>query len=208
MNIYHTETEQIEIIRQWFKKYGHWISSLVIVVLLVVLGYRFWENHQLKIETQASERYQQLMQAVADDDDTLIQTETNDLITHFPQTVYAQTAALIQAKQAVAEQKWPEALSHLQYVITHASSPALQETARLRSARILIMQKKYSDALSLLNIVDDSAYRPAINEIKGDIYVQLNDNKQAIVYYQKALKGFSKAGLNSPTLTMKLNEIQ
>jgi len=208
MNIYHSETEQVEIIRQWFKQYGHWVSSIILAILLIVLGCRFWENHQLKMASQASDRYQQLMQAVADHDDSMIQTATQDLIMHFPKTVYAQSALLLEAKQAVNAQKWSEALFDLQRVMEHSASPALQEVARLRSARILLMQKQYTAALTLLSIVNDVSYEPSIDETKGDIYFALNDKKQAINAYQKAIKGFAKAGFSSPILMMKLNEMK
>lgn len=210
MNIYQTETEQVEVIKKWFKQYGHWVSSCILVILLVIGGYRLWERHTLKINSQASERYQQLMLAVADNDKTLISAQSNDLMLHYPNTIYAQGAALTQAKLFVSEEKWNDALDQLNVAITHGKSPALRQIARLRSARILCTFRKpedYQKALIILETIDDIAYLPAIDEMKGDVYLALNDKKQARVYYLKALKAFLKAGSSSPFLEMKLNEI-
>lgn len=215
MNIYHTETEQIEVIKQWFRKYGHWIFSIVFIILLSVTGYHLWERHVQKVNSQASERYQQLMVYVANDDNDMINAQANDLRKHFSKTIYAQSATLAQAKLLISQKKWDQALTKLNDVITHGNNAALRQIARLRSARILCMlgtqnqnaQKNYQAALSLLKTVDDPAYLPAINEIKGDIYLGLQNKKQAHIFYAKAMKGFSKINLNSPFLEMKFNQI-
>lgn len=215
MNIYQTETEQIEHIKKWFKKYGNWIFSFVFVVLLIVASDRLWERHIQKVNSQASERYQQLMVGVADDDASLIEAQSTDLIQHYPKTVYAEAALLTQAKLLVGQNKYKEALSKLKRVIMQGKTPALRQVARLRSAKILCMvspqetktKNNYQRALTLLKTVDDSSYLPAIDEMKGDIYLGLNNKQQARVFYHKALKAFSKAHLNNPLLEMKLNEI-
>ncbi len=215
MNVYSTETEQIENIKQWFKKYGHWFFSAILLVLLIVGGDRLWERHVDKVKSQASERYQQLMVGVADGDASLIEAQSADLIQHFPNTVYAEAALLTQAKLSVTEGNYKRALAKLNRVIVDAKTPALRQIARLRSAKILRLvssqESGVSDnlqhALSLLITVDDSSYLPAINEMKGDIYVSLNNKQKARVFYLKAIKGFSKTHLNNPLLEMKLNEI-
>jgi predicted negative regulator of RcsB-dependent stress response len=215
MNVYSTETEQIENIKQWFKKYGHWFFSFILLILLIVGGDRLWERHIEKIKSQASERYQQLMVGVADGDTSLIEAQAIDLIQHFSGTVYAEAALLTQAKLLITEGKYKKALSKLNRVITKGKTPALQQIARLRSAKILRLvspqESGVSDnlqhALSLLKTVDDSSYSPAINEMKGDIYLNLNDKQKARVFYLKAMNGFSKTHLNNPLLEMKLNEI-
>lgn len=215
MNVYSTETEQIENIKQWFKKYGHWFFSAILLILLVIGGDRLWERHVDKIRSQASERYQQLMVGVADNDTSLIEAQSADLIQHFPNTVYAEAALLTQAKLYVSEGNYKKALSKLNRVIKDAQTPALRQIARLRYAKILRLvspadsgvSDNIQQALSLLTVVDDASYMPAINEMKGDLYLKLNDKKKARVFYLKAAKGFSKTHLNNPLLEMKLNEI-
>ncbi len=212
MNIYSTETEQIENIKKWFKKYGHWLFSIVAIILIAVGGYRLWERHIEKIESQASERYQQLMVGVAEGDTSLIEAQSTDLIQHYPQTVYADAALLTQAKLLVSQNQYKKALSKLKIVITQGKTPALRQIARLRSAKILSLTtpntaNNYKKALSLLETVDDTAYLPAIDEMKGDIYLSLKNEPKARVFYRKAIKAFSKTHLNNPILEMKLNEI-
>lgn len=207
MSIHHTETEQVEMIKAWFKKYGYWLSFAFLAIILGMVGYRLWDHHVIKINSQASERYQQLMLGIANDDDSMVNAQANDLMAHYPKTIYAQAASLAQAKLSVSQKNYTLALSQLHYAMTEGKNPALQQIARLRSARILIIQKKYTPALNLLTTVNDIAYLPAINETKGDIYLASGNNKKARMYYQKALKGFSKVGLHSPFLTMKLNNI-
>jgi predicted negative regulator of RcsB-dependent stress response len=216
LNVYATETEQIENIKKWFKKYGNWVFSIIFLILLIIAGNRFWDRHIEKIESQASERYQQLMVGVADEDTSLIEAQASDLIQQYAKTVYAEGALLTQAKLLVSQNKYQEALSKLNVVITQAKTPALRQIARLRSAKILRLvtpeqsgvKDNLKQALSLLATVDAPAYLPAINEMKGDIYLALNNIQKARDFYAKALKAFSKTHLNNPLLEMKLDEIQ
>ena len=82
MNVYSTETEQIETIKKWLKKYGYWISSFILIILLAVGGDLLWEQHIDKIKSQASDRYQQLMMGMANNDASLIEAESADLLEH------------------------------------------------------------------------------------------------------------------------------
>lgn len=207
MNIYQTEIEQTEVIKKWLKQYGYWIAFIILAILFIVGGQHLWTQHTQKLESQASDRYQQLMLSFANGDDTLVNTQADDLIAHYPQTIYAQAAALTQAKLSVLHRQYPQALSHLNYVIIHGKNTAFRQVARLRSAKILLNEQQYEKALSLLETVDDSAYLAAIDEIKGDIYIALNDPAKARTFYLKAMKSFSKAGLTSPFVEMKFNEI-
>lgn len=215
MNVYSTETEQIEHIKLWFKKYGHWIFSFILLILIAIAGKHLWGRHLEKVESQASERYQQLMVGVADNDTSLIEAQSSDLIHHYPNTVYAEAARLTQTKIFVSEGQYKKALSVLHKLISNGKNPALRQIARLRSAKILRLvspeetgvSNNLQQALSLLETIDDNSYLPAINEMKGDIYLNLNNQQKARVFYQEALKGFSKTHLNNPLLEMKLNEI-
>jgi len=205
--MYHTETEQIEHIKKWFQRHGKLIISVVLIVLMVVLGYRVWINREIKAESQASMRYERLMLGVANQDSGLVNAQANDLIEHYPKTIYAQAALLMQAKLALEYGDNARALEKLNQVMTKSSDSAFRQIARLRSARILESEGEYQKALSILKTVDNSAYLPLIEEVKGDLYLGLMQPKTARDYYQKAMEAFPKAGLYSPLLEMKLNEL-
>lgn len=210
MNIYQTEIEQTEIIKKWFTQYGHALVCTVLAILLIVAGYRIWEMHVTKVKTQASEHYQQLMMAVANDDSVRIVAEAEKLNRDYSGTVYSEIAHLSVAKVFVSERKWSKALEQLEQVITQGKNATLKQLARLRTARILLVLNKpehCKHALLVLKTIDNSTYLPAINEIKGDIYLQLHQIEKARAYYHKAMKAFSKIGLNNPFLEMKLNNI-
>lgn len=213
MNVYQSEIEQVEAIKQWLKKYGHWLSIAILVTLFTVLGYRFWEQHVTKVTSQASERYQQLIIAVANRDENTINARAQDLLENYPNTVYANAAALIQAKWLVSgaaapKEALPKALKKLNYVMQHSSSTTLRQIARLRAAKILETENKNQEALDLLTIVDDAVYQPEIDELKGDIYRNINDKKKSLLFYRKAQKAFDNAGITSPFLDMKMNEVE
>jgi predicted negative regulator of RcsB-dependent stress response len=112
------------------------------------------------------------------------------------------------ARDAVAHQQYPEAITQLTWVIDHASDSALRQIAKIRMARILITENKSRDALSELQKVYNHNFNGLIEEVKGDAYIQLKDNANAKTAYQLALNELPKdEAAEKPLLQMKLDNL-
>jgi predicted negative regulator of RcsB-dependent stress response len=207
MNSYMTEDEQVEAIKRCWTRYGNHFLTAVLLILLAVMGTKWYHQYRFNIKAQASGSFEQLMKHYALKDDTGIDAQSNYLLSNYEGTVYASGSALVLAKEAVSQGKYDVAAKHLEWVKAHSDVPALQQVARLRLARVLLMQKKYTDSLSLLTTVEDKAYMMMVHEIKGDVFLAQNNKQKAHQEYLLAVKEVPKKNVVPPELKMKLNHV-
>ena len=203
----YNEDEQVEAIKRWWAKYGTSLILGVILGLGLMYGVQYWRQHQAKINTEASIDYQQMITAIALNNNDAIIKDANKLIKDMPKSTYATVATLVLAKQAVENKDLNGAATHLQWVLDNGKQAAFKQVARLRLARILLEEKQLNKAMSSLSQVDDKAYSPAINEVKGDILAAQGKQQQAREAYQTALKAIPAQSPIRSILLMKLNSV-
>ena len=207
MSVYMTEEEQLEAIKKWWARYSTLITVVLSLVLLGISGYKYWQWHQVKVNTQASNAYEHLMVAFSNHDNKAVKSYANQLINEYGQTVYAHAARLTMAKLYVSQDHYDKALETLKVVSNNSPLKALKQVARIRIARLLAAEKSFDDALTELTSVDDVAYLPVVNELKGDIFVATGQYKQAIVSYKEAITAVRTQGMGNLYLEMKTNEL-
>lgn len=207
MNVYATETEQIEQLKRWWHQYGKSTLAVVIIGFLISWGWHAWQKQHERLLQTASVVYERLLTSVIRDDQVAVQKQATRLFQHYPRTPYAQLAALILARKAVYDGDLTAAKKKLNWVIKHGESSALKELARIREARILATEGKLKEALELVSKVDDKAYLPLVEDIKGDIYMLMNNKDAARTAYQNALKGLPAYEIMQPLILMKLDDL-
>jgi predicted negative regulator of RcsB-dependent stress response len=207
VSVYMTEEEQLDAIKAWWQRHQRLISMVLLSVLVLVAGYRYWHWHTDKITRQASMSYERLMVAVSNQDGQAIEAYAKTLAKEYPKTVYGDAAQLTLAKHWVAESKWTEAQQTLETVAFHAKMPALQHVARIRLARLYLANKAYSQALSYLEKTKSSMYKPLIDELKGDVYMATGRYQEAEVLYRDAREETKSRGIGNIFLDMKVNEL-
>ena len=132
----------------------------------------------------------------------------NQLISQYAKTPYAQMAALILAKNAIATNNYSEAIKQLQWVATHSRTKQVAAIAELRLARVFLSQKNYDDALSAVSKVEDKAFLGLAYEVKGDIYQSMKQNAQAKESYNNALKTLPEdESTRKPLIQMKIDNL-
>lgn len=203
MSGYHTsDQEQIQMIKDWWKKYGTTILVAIMVFFVANFSWQFWRNYHRKYVDGASLMYTQMLSMLQMKKIDEAQLLGNNLQTNYRRTPYASLAGLTLAKMAIERQKTDEALTQLQWVVKHAVNGNLKQIAKIRAARILFADNKNQESLNLLQKIDDAGYSPAIYELKGDVLWAMGQKEQAIAAYQEALRNSSK--VQSPLLKMKL----
>jgi predicted negative regulator of RcsB-dependent stress response len=207
MSVYMTEEEQLDAIKKWWQRYSTLLLVIFSIVLLSVSAYRYWQYHQLKVNTEASNAYEHLMVAFANQDQKAANAYANQLTSDFGQTIYAQAARLALAKLYVSDGNYDKAMNNLEVVANASTMKALKQVARIRMARLLALKKSYEPAMTQLNSVDDTAYLPLVNELKGDIYAATGEYQKAMLAYQEAIKGVRSQGIGNMYLEMKSNEL-
>lgn len=204
---YLTEQEQVEILKKWVKQYSLVIIGGVLLAVIVISGWRYWQERQQKILTHASSVYDEMLTVRAQNDQAATLVQSKKLLSHYAKTPYGPLAALMLARDAAIKKNYQEAETQLQWVIDHSHVAALRQIARLRLARILIVLHKNEEALRVLNTVDNKTFIGLINEVKGDAYFFMNNKKLARDSYQQALSQIPNADVTRPLLQMKFDNL-
>lgn len=207
MTDYLTEQEQIDLLKNWIKQYSLVIISGILIAVVVMSGWRYWQQRQAKILSHASAVYDEMlaMRAQNDTDATLVQAQK--LITHYPQTTYGQMAALTLARNAILKKDFKEAEKQFNWVIDHSKVSSIRQIARIRLARLMIAENKPKEGITVVQKVDDSTFNGVIEEVKGDAYLAMKEIDKARQSYQAALTALPNAESIRPLLQMKYDNL-
>jgi predicted negative regulator of RcsB-dependent stress response len=200
-----TDREQIELIKNWWREYGKYVTVAIVVGVLLGLGWQFWHQQQNKMRVQASMLYQQLLAAASQQKNDAVKQISAEITKRYPQMEYASLANLMAAKSLMSERQEEPAFQKLKWVMDHSQLASFQQIARIHAARIRLAQKNDKEALNLLNTVNDKAFQPLIDEVKGDIYLSQGNNAQARQAYLNAQQGLSSALGEDLLLSLKLS---
>lgn len=207
MTDYLTEQEQIELLKNWVKQYSLVILAGVVIAIVTITGWRYWQQRQNKILNHASAVYDEMLTMRAQNDPAATLVQAKKLFQHYSQTTYGQMAALMMARDAAIKKNYPEAEKQLQWVLDNSHIHANRQIARLRLARILITLKKPQQAINTLNTVEDDSFNGLIAEIKGDAYLAMNNTDMARQSYHQALSELPNAEVIRPLLQMKYDNL-
>ncbi len=185
---YETEEQQVEAIKKWWKENGSMVMAGVLLGIVVIFGWRYYDNYQKNHAEYASNVYNSVMQIVATGqgaDD--LQIKVNELLAEYSDTPYASLSALVLAKQQIKSGDFTKAQQQLEWVINNADQEELRHIARLRLTRLLFAGKQYDAALKLLNVDYPKSFAVMYEELKGDLYVAQGELNMARVAYDKAI---------------------
>jgi predicted negative regulator of RcsB-dependent stress response len=199
--------ETSDKVKYFIKKYGNAFSTVVLIIILGLVGLQYWHKHETKVSQQASIAYQNLLGVAAENKTIEVQALANQLMTDYSGTPYAKLAAFMLAKQAVTENKYPLALTKLQWVVDNSKSPAIKAIATLRLARVMIENKQAQQAITLLNGVTQSEFIAEADTVKGDAYLALQQKAQAKQAYTAALAAADQASPLYSYIQMKLYSV-
>ncbi len=202
----YSEHEELEQLKVWWKEYG---TSLVVGVLLgigILVGYRYWIQHQATEREAASAAYDQMLGELhAKKPDARIQGEK--LLNEYSSTPYASMAALLLARQAHEAGDKALARQRLEWALAHAKDAATQHAARLRLARLLLDAGEVAAVMPLLDIKDTAGFEAEYLELKGDVALAQGQKGAARSAYSEALKHVSAGSAYTAVITMKLDDL-
>ena len=207
MTEYLTEQEQIELLKNWIKQYSLVIIIGVLLAIVAITGWRYWQQRQAKILSHASSVYDEMLTMRAQKDREATYIQANKLFSHYSKTVYGQMAALMLARDAILKKDYNEAEKQLRWVIDQSAIPSFEQIARLRLARLLISQQKSEEALAILSKVRDKTFNGLINEVRGDAYFAMKKMNEARQAYGQAITDLPNAEVMRPLLQMKYDNL-
>ncbi|MCY4178050.1 MAG: tetratricopeptide repeat protein, partial [Endozoicomonadaceae bacterium] len=219
---YQAEDEQLELLNNLWKR--HWITIVLIIVVFsgAVYGYRTWKNYRHSQNEEAASLYLQITRPLEhlQTGKTLTKKQTEQfkhvvslLEKNHPKSSYTQYARLMEAKQAVDENKFKEAEKLLNYVIDHANDNQIKVLATIRLAMLMIKDNKDVEGAKkslkiLQSIPDDEGFTIPREDAMGDSYYILGQMEDAYKAYKKAYDYTKKEGVDRPFVKMKLDNIE
>jgi predicted negative regulator of RcsB-dependent stress response len=128
--------------------------------------------------------------------------------TDYPDTAYAQFAALHLARIDVVSGDLDAAEAELRWVLTRNPAAEIEQLTQLRLARVIAARGDPAGALEIVTGADAGTYAPAYAEAEGDFHQQLGDREAAVSAYERALSLAAATSVGaSETLRLKLNAL-
>lgn len=213
---YQSDDEQVEALKRWWAENGKSTIVAIVVAIAAVFGWQGYQKQQQAKVDAASLVFQNMVTAAfgsngqPDDHQKATARHLADTLKQdFPNTTYAQFAAMYKARFAAEAGNYEEAEGELRWAMDKVTLPEVALQVRLRLARVLYAEQRYQEALDLLQ-GDAAGYAPGFEEVKGDIYKAQGQLQSALSAYQKALEltQAAKIPTNNPLLQIKLQQVQ
>ena len=202
MDVYKTEEEQVQAIKQWWKDNAVSVISGIVIGAIVLGGYRYWTENKNTEAQQASVIYSSILSSEND------KTESTEILkSKYSSTPYAALSALLLAKDNVHAKEVDKAIDQLKWVINNTDNNGIMHIAQQRLARLHLSQNNIEAAESLIKGVKAEGYSAAYNEIRGDINLAKNLPVQAKENYRIALAALVRGDQRYSIIKMKLDDL-
>lgn len=204
---YETEDQQVEAIKKWFAEYGLTIVAGLVLGLMGIFGYRYYEEKKEFQLVETSSAYEATINILNEEKDKQkFISEAAAFNASHNDSIYSNLLSFQLAKLAVDEDDLGTAAQHLKDVLTRPHHGTVEHIARIRLARILLAQEKADEALSLIaNAVGDE-FKSSYEMLRGDIWLFKGDKARAQKAYAAA-KSHSTEGASNPNLDMLLTDL-
>ncbi len=202
MELYDTEEQQVEAIKDWWKENGKAVIIGAVVGLGGLFGWRYYQDTVIQASETASQSYTTAMNTLQEKG-VDAQSDVQAFIESNEVKEYSVLAALQLAKAQVEAKDFTAALEQLKWAQSNTKDAALSPLISYRIARIETEMGNFDAANTELGKVTDTAWAGRIAELRGDIALRQGDKDAAYVAYTEA----QQAADASPTLQMKLDDL-
>ena len=206
VDIYASDDEKAEQLKEWWRKNGLALILGLVIGLGAVFGWRAWNEHREQQAEEASLLYSQVLVALGRGDAEGLLENSKQLLNQHSGSAYAVLAAFAVANQRLQGGEAQAAIDHLRWAMEHAKDPAMEQLARLRLGRVLLAEGDADAALELIP-AERGPYEAGFAELQGDIHAARGDAGKARAAYQRALALADPASGKALTLRMKLDDV-
>jgi len=205
VEIYDTEEQQVEALKNWWKENGQATLVGLALGLIAILSWNYWQDYKKEQRFQASALYEQLLKAADENKKDTVEKLSSRIQEQYKDTEYAVYSELLLAKAKVQQNDIAGAKQILQAIVAK-SDKQLAHIARIRLVRLMLATGEFEQGLQVINEVDakaESGFAGSYDELTGDLYVALNRPDEARSSYQNALRN----GQQSPLLQFKIDDL-
>lgn len=207
MDIYASDDEKGEEIKQWWRDNGRAVIIGIVFGAALIFSGRYWLNYQTTLAEQASLSYQQLSTFLTEDKKAEADKKMQQLFSEFSSTPYAVFAAFDMAQKAVVVNDNEAAKTYLQWVIDHAELAGHKALAQLRLSKLLLSESKFDLALDLVTQPTSASFSSLFAEVQGDILVAQGKDSDAKAAYQTAMMTLGQGQPRQSILQLKLDDV-
>lgn len=200
------EQEQLDALRDWWKRNGNKVLIGVAVACIGFAGYQGWKVWQHNQAAQASALFETLSQTSATDVKQ-IRSISGQLMEKYAGTPYAARAALLAAHANYEAHDVKSARAQVEWAWKNARDDAVKSIAQLQLATLLFEDKKYDEALKLLDEKHDVAFDGLYHDLRGDILVAQGKLADARKAYAAALSKLDERGRFRTYVEQKLDAL-
>lgn len=190
-----TEDEQLRALNAWWNENGRSVIAGVIIGVGTLIGWKGWNTYQEQQALEASDRYNQMREAVLAQNVESVAAQAEQLKQNYSSTPYASWSALALAKVQESKDNPNGAIDNLQWVIDNSQQDTVITLAKLRLARVYIANANLPKAEALLDQSYPLAYDSLLQELRGDLYSQRGDLQAARDAYDKAISSSESADI-------------
>lgn len=202
MELYDSEEQQVEAIKDWWKENGKAVVLGVVVGLGGLFGWRYYQDSVVQAQEAASEQYSKAVESiVAKGADS--SADVQAFIDTSKDSEYAVLAAMQLAKAQVEAGNFEDALTQLQWAQSNTKDAAITPLVTYRIARLMIESGDNAGARGELDKITDTAWAGRVAELRGDIAIREGDRDAAYTAYTEA----QQAQDASQALQLKLDDL-
>ncbi|MGL4249613.1 MAG: YfgM family protein [Aeromonas sp.] len=203
MEVYTTEEQQVEVIKEWWKENGTSVIAGTVIGLVGLFGWRYYNQQQQEAMEASSSSYNKVLEQLTKGDAAGFE-QAQHFVTANKGDAYGDLAALQLAAAAVKAGKLDLAAEQLNLVAASADD-SVRPIANLRLARVLAEQGKADDALAKLAAIKSDAFKAQVAEARGDILQKQGKIEEARDAYQAAADAGGLQG--SAELKLKMDDL-
>lgn len=201
------EQERLDELKAWWKRWGNLAMVGVLVVIAAAAGWRYWQNRVATQSLEAATVYEKLTQSLAANDAKAAREAGAMLIDHYKTTPYAPRAALLLARQNVADKDLKSAQAQLEWAASNSKEPAVKDLARVRLAGVQLDQKQYDAALKTLSGSHSDAFAFRFDDLRGDVLLAQGKPAEARAAYAAAFDKLEKDNPYRNIVELKLDAL-
>ena len=202
MSDYLTDEEQAQRLERWWERYGLLAIGAVVVAVLAVIGYRWFEDQRAEERALGASLYEDFLSAT----DSRKADLARQLDDAAGGTGYPLLARFRLAGDAVKEEDYATARQRYQEIMEQTDEPAIRDLALVRLARVEAQLDNTDAALATLQRARSEGFRSQVLELKGDILLSKGDDQAAREAYRAALDALAD-GQTNPLLELKVSTI-
>lgn len=200
--------EQGEVVKKWLQENGSAIIMGLVIAFGGLFGFKQWQAWQLNNKQQAYAEFEVMNQLLTAGQLDAAMANFQNLQEKHADSPYTSLAALQMGKARLEVKQADLAVNHYRFVVDKGQPKEIRVIARERLARLLLDQGQAAEALELIQGQTEIAgFEARYAETRGDIFLALGRNQEAIAAYQEALDALESGMGDRNTLELKIESL-